>query len=108
MLRAGFEEQPLRVLNLCRVRWGTVQTVHSGGTVEVLSRPLEWDGHLLRLGEAQPQTAAISAAQARTIRPGGTVSLHWDWVCETLSPQQAGRLSHYTRTQLHLANASRG
>jgi hypothetical protein len=76
MLRAGFEERPLRVLNLCRVHWGTVLTIHSGGVAEVSSSPLEWDGHRLHLGQAQPQTATLSVAQARTIRPGDTVSLH--------------------------------
>ena len=107
MLRAGFEEQPLRVLNLCRVRWGTVLTIHSGGMAQVLSSPLDWNGHRLSLGQARPQTATLSAAQARTIRPGDTVSLHWDWVCETLTPQQLRRLSHYTTTQLRLANSSK-
>ena len=49
--------------------------------------------------------ATLSAAQARTIRTGDTISLHWDWVCETLTPQQLRRLRHYTATQLRLANA---
>jgi len=50
--------------------------------------------------------ATLSAAQARTIRTGDTISLHWDWVCETLTPQQLRRLRHYTATQLRLANAA--
>jgi hypothetical protein len=109
MLRAGFEEQPLRVLNLCRIRWGTVLAVHNGGgdaaTAEVLSSSLEWDGARLRLGQARAQTATLSAVQANEIGPGNTVSLHWDWVCEVLTSQQVRWLRHYTATQLRLANA---
>jgi uncharacterized protein DUF6390 len=105
MLRAGFEEQPLRVLNFCRVRWGSVLAVHNGESVEVLSSSLRWDGHRLGLGEAEAQRAMLSAAQARTLRPGDTVALHWDWVCETLTPPQLRRLRHYTATQLRLVNS---
>ncbi len=108
MLRAGFAEEPLRVLNYCRVRWGTVLTVHNGGRggrfAQVCSTPLVWGSHGLALGAEETETVALSPAQAAHIRPGGTVSLHWDWICETLTTVQARRLRHYTDSQLRLVN----
>lgn len=36
--------------------------------------------------------------------PGDWVTLHWDWVCEKISPQEAKRLDKYTALALRLAN----
>ncbi len=101
MLRAGFTEDPLRVLNNCRVRWGTIRAV-GGGYAEVESSPLTWDGHGLHLGPPRVELATTSPAQALSI--GDTVSLHWDWVCETLSARQSVMLRGYTTSQLRLVN----
>ena len=104
MLRAGFTVEPLRVLNYCRVRWGTVISVHNGGSAEVVSAPLIWQGDRLALGPQAPETVALSASQASQVRPGDVVSLHWGWVCEPLNGVQTRRLRHYTTTQLNLVN----
>lgn len=99
LLRAGHVEAPLRVLQSCRIRWGTVTSVHSGHVV-VESRPLEWTGSALTLGPPRPET--VSAAVP--VNPGDTVSLHWDWVCDRLTPRQVAALTGYTRSQLDVAN----
>ncbi|WP_020524730.1 DUF6390 family protein [Catelliglobosispora koreensis] len=106
MLRAGFTEDPLRVLNSCRVRWGTVLGVHPG-FAEVWAQPLTWNGNL-SLGPGQVDVATLSAAQTTSIKSGDMVSLHWDWVCETLTQQQAQRLQRYTASQLRLVNEALG
>jgi hypothetical protein len=35
---------------------------------------------------------------------GDVVSLHWDWVCDRLSPRQLERLKHFTARHLRIAN----
>lgn len=99
MLRAGFSLEPLRVLDSCRVAWGEVMGLPGDGLAAVSSQPLVWDGGRLSLGPYVIRT--VSATKAAV---GDTVSLHWDWVCEVLTPVQARRLRHYTASQLHLVN----
>jgi Family of unknown function (DUF6390) len=103
LLRAGRAEEPLRVLDSCRVRWGRVLTVHSG-LIEVESRHLYWDGRALSLGP--PSVELAKAARGARARPGDTVSLHWDWVCDVIDARQAAALRHYTRTQLEVTNTT--
>jgi hypothetical protein len=38
------------------------------------------------------------------LRPGDWVSLHWNWVCDRLTPRQVASLRGYTRRMLALAN----
>ena len=107
LLRAGTAaEEPLRVLNACRVRWGRVMAVH-GLTAEVASQPLVWDGVGLRLGPATVEEATLASAQgslAHAVRPGDVVGLHWDWICEVLQPRQLSTLRGLTTTILRMTN----
>jgi uncharacterized protein DUF6390 len=101
LLRAGHVEEPLRVLDSCRIRWGSVLSVHRGQTV-VRSAPLRWTGRELVLGPARVETASVSPGLG--VRVGDTVSLHWDWVCDVIDARQAAALAHYTMSQLRVAN----
>jgi hypothetical protein len=102
LLRAGRAEEPMRVLDSCRVGWGRVVAVHSGSAM-VAARPLVWNGRLLSLGA--PATRLVRAGHpAGGLRPGDTVSLHWDWVCEVLTPGQTAALGRYTTGLLTLVN----
>jgi Family of unknown function (DUF6390) len=106
LLRLGPVEQPLRVLDRCRVRWGEVLRV-DGALVTVRSRPLVWDGRALRLGEPTVEQAAGTAdglALAGRLHPGDRVALHWDWVCERLTSRQLTALRHYTARHLEIVN----
>src|SRR6185436_2006677 len=94
MLRAGYAEEPLRVLNSCRVRWGTVLGLDGVGGATVRSRPLCWDGRALALGV--PLDERVRVDLDRSVRPGDTVTLHWDWLCDTVSPSQHAQLRRYT------------
>jgi hypothetical protein len=102
MLRAGYAEEPLRVLNSCRVRWGTVLDVDGVGGATVRARPLCWDGRGLSLGV--PTDERVRVDPDRHVRPGDTVTLHWDWLCDVLNPARLTYLRHYTSTQLTLVN----
>jgi hypothetical protein len=48
--------------------------------------------------------AAAGGRLAPAVAPGDVVSLHWDWVCDVLTDGQVAALTHYTRTQLQVAN----
>jgi hypothetical protein len=38
------------------------------------------------------------------VRPGDIVSVHWDWVCDVLTPGQVGRLRAVTAHTLRMTN----
>jgi hypothetical protein len=39
-----------------------------------------------------------------TPRPGDLVSVHWNWVCDLLTPDKAAALERQTRNHLAIAN----
>ncbi|GAP56174.1 conserved hypothetical protein [Arthrobacter sp. Hiyo6] len=97
----------LAVLDQCRIRWGEVVAV-TGDEVLVRSRPLRWDGVALSLRDAVMETAKYAVAGSgfvNDLAPGDIVSLHWDWVCDRLSPRQLARLRHYFDRHLKIANS---
>jgi hypothetical protein len=98
--------EPLRVLNSCRIRWGRVQSIHNG-LAEVVGRPLEWDGRALRLGPSRVEPVACATADgslAPTVNPGDVVAVHWDWVCDVLSPARLDALRSFTLRILRMTN----
>jgi hypothetical protein len=106
MLRAGPTSEPLRVLDSCRVRWGRVRAV-AAGIVEVSSQPLLWNGVSLELGPVRTEHVLCATDRGRlapTVRPGDVVSMHWDWVCDVLTPAQVGRLRGVTAHTLRMTN----
>jgi hypothetical protein len=106
LLRAGSADHPLRVLDACRIRWGRVSAV-AGGVATVASRPLIWDGRRLRLGVERDEQAVVAIdgdGLAPAVRPGDTVSLHWEWVCDVLRPTQVAALRRNTTRLLALTN----
>jgi len=99
----------LQVLQDCRIRWGTVDSVHNEHVVMV-SRPLTFPEDTLCLGQPTAERVrwrkdGVSLITAPT--PGDTVSAHWDWVCSTLSDAESDALAEATRTTLDLVNTAR-
>ncbi len=106
LLRAGHVDEPMRVLDSCRIRRGRVMDVH-GGQATVSSSSLAWTGRELVLGPPCPQQARLASGDdhlAPEVRVGDIVALHWDWICDVLDERQAARLHHYTLSQLRVAN----
>ena len=104
----GTSDVPRSVLDACRIRWGTVESV-DGERAQVRSQPLEWDGSRLRLGAPRTETVRWSAeglSLAATPAPGGVVSMHWDWICERLTPDRTDALADSTAHALDMANAT--
>jgi Family of unknown function (DUF6390) len=99
----------VRVLQDCRIRWGTVDSVHDDRVVMV-SRPLIYQEGLLALGDPSTERVRWSKGGESLIsapNPGDTVSAHWDWVCSTLTDAESDALADATRTTLDLVNSAR-
>lgn len=107
LLRSGRVDEPLYVLDRCRVRWGRVEAL-DGDEAVVLSRPLVWDGHRLALGLPRAERARIGVGGLGLATPavGDWCALHWDWVCDVLSPGRLAALRAYSLHQLAVVNAA--
>lgn len=107
LLRAGRVEQPLRVLDRCRIRWGTVEAV-TGDSAVVRNRLLHWDGRRLGYGDEVVETvewAIEGTSLAGPIAAGDTVAMHWDWICDRLSGARLRRLQGWTQRHIDLVNS---
>lgn len=101
---------PLRVLQDCRIRWGTVDAV-DGEHAVVVSRPLTLDAGALALGEPAAERVRWrkdGVSLTGSPSPGETVSAHWDWVCGTLTEVESRALATATQVTLDLVNTARG
>jgi len=102
LLRSGIVDQPLHVLDQCRTTPAVVQAV-DGDSLDVLAEPLVWDGSSLRLGPPAIRSVRWrddGLALVTAPRPGDLVSLHWDFVCDRVSPRSADALGQATRRAL--------
>jgi len=108
LLREGQVDDALLVLDRCRIRWGRVESI-AADTVTIRSRPLVWDGRRLELGRPRIESALTGRdghELAADLRPGDMCALHWDWVCQPLTPTQLRALRYYTRRQLAAVNSA--
>jgi hypothetical protein len=79
----------------------------NGDSAVVTSRPLRWDGEKLDLDD--PRVETVIAAHngyslAGPLHRGNTVSLHWDWISERITTEQARRIQRATASQLAIVN----
>lgn len=98
--------QPLVVLDNCRIRWGRMLR-RDGDHVVVSSRRLVWDGHRIDLAPPRPERVRLLQAGAGFVpdpQPGQWLALHWDWVCERLTPARLAPLRRWSRWQLEVTN----
>lgn len=101
LLGKGMDEHPLHVLDSCRIRWGTVLARSDDG-VDVSSRRLSWDGSALGLADPTVERIAPLYVQVDA-QVGDTVALHWEWLCDRLTQEQAADLE---RSTLHHLTAT--
>lgn len=107
LLRSGRVDEPLRVLDNCRIRWGKVLSV-DGGTAMVSSRRLKWDGGRIRLGAPSAERAVVATdglSAGPVPEPGDVVALHWDQVCDRLDGRRLAALRYHTRRAIAAAAA---
>ncbi len=108
LLRAGHVDEPLRVLNQCRIRGGLVEEA-DGNLAVVRTRPLFWDGSRLGYGPARLETVTLASEGlgfVKGLHPGEWVSLHWDWICDRLSERERLLLAHYSALTLAAVNGA--
>ncbi|HXH77570.1 DUF6390 family protein [Nocardioides sp.] len=102
MLLRGLPPGPaVSVLDRCRIRTGVVSEI-DGEWVVVTSSLLTWDGESLTPSSLQAERARWSIeGQSLLSAPavGDTVALHWDWVCDVLTPDQTDRIQRIEATQ---------
>ena len=103
LLRAGFTDHALEVIDQCRIRWGTVVEV-IGSEVLVRSAPLTWDGRRLGHGPERIETVRLPVEDTSAVSKGDAVALHWDYVCQVLSARQLEYLIRYHDRHMAIAN----
>jgi hypothetical protein len=89
------------VLDRCRIRTGKVLFVR-GETAAVTSRPMVWDGATLSPGPEREEEVAWSAGGRSLLEglsSGDRVALHWDWVCDVITEEQASRIESLEERQ---------
>ncbi|GAA4488313.1 DUF6390 family protein [Rhodococcus olei] len=101
------QPQPLQVLDSCRIRWATVVDVDDD-SARVCTRRLEFDGTGLALG-AEQEAPVRRRTEAGTFVPdlriGERVAVHWGFLCDRLTGDEADRLEAGTVRQLARTNA---
>jgi hypothetical protein len=103
LLREGYADHALEVIDQCRIRWGTVVEI-TGREVFVRSSPLTWDGRQLCHGPRRVEAVRMPVDEAENLSSGDVVALHWDYVCQVLSPLQLEYLVRYHDRHLAIAN----
>ncbi len=99
LLRDGVVDEPLRIIDRCRISWATVLghvDDATDGRVLVRRLPLVWSGSRLLFGE--PVVEHVDSPFP--VEPGDVVAIHWDWICERLDPRQLACLQRVTTHQL--------
>ena len=107
LLRAGRQGPALEVIDRCRIRWGRVVSIDQD-LVRVASRPLGFDGSLLALEEEREEEVRRSVdgvGFVDELHVGDLVSLHWDWVCDRLTPRELRWLTYCTDRNLRAVNS---
>ena len=106
LLRGGSVAEPLRILDQCRTTPALVQSIE-GDTMRALARPLLWSGSVLYLGDPVVRLVRWrddGLGFVRAPEPGDRIALHWDFVCDVLSPSAARALERATERALRVAN----
>lgn len=109
--RAGLHGDPgdavaLAAMDSCRVSWGRVLTIETDRLV-VERQPLILAGGKLALGQAEPKSVARQLdglGFVEETKVGDTVSVHWEWACEVLTPAALSHLQKATLRCMELAN----
>ena len=105
-MKTGSLKETIEDLDRCRISWGEVESVQ-GDALTVRYRPLVFQQGILTLGGPVTRRAIYRAdgrGYLKAPAPGDVVSLHWDWVCDVLTPRQVGRLERQTMHHIALAN----
>jgi hypothetical protein len=109
LLRTGAVDQPLSVLDRCRIAPALVEEV-DGEALIAVAPSLRWDGKTLTLGPWERRSARFGEQGLGFVSPkaGDWVSLHWDFVCDRITLEQAWMLYRTSERALAAVNQSVG
>lgn len=108
MKRTGYSEKEhtIESMDACRISWGKVLKI-SGPFIDVEYSPLKISGHQIIFSSPITKRVARSLGDDATfddLKIGDSITMHWDWPCEIITPAQAKRLEHYTKLSINFAN----
>lgn len=103
LMRNGVVDEPLSIVDDCRVSWGRVVAIVSPTVLAVERTPLRWCDGRLTPGEPRIVEVQRDVAVATPIDVDDVVSIHWGRVCDVLTPTQLAWLRWATHRQLALA-----
>ncbi len=103
------KEKLLETMDKCRIGWGRVESLEfSAGNKNLYSgvalvnwEPLEFKEGKLKFAKTEIRKAFFLKSN---IRKGDRVSLHWDYICNKITPAQEMNLKYWTGYHLKLAN----
>lgn len=104
--RAGSMVDNIEVLDQCRISWGAVISVEAD-TARVVTRSLQLTDRTISLADPKILTAnwrSNGGHCMKDIKSGDVVTLHWNWICEVISPSHARVLERATQRHITLAN----
>ena len=106
LMRSEQVEDVLRIMDSCRIRWGRVLE-RDGDQLLVNAVPLGMADGELAFGAPRPERITAwrdGRGFISDVVTGDVVSIHWDWACDVLTPDQVARLIAWTQGQLVVAN----
>jgi hypothetical protein len=104
--RVGQLTHSLEVMENCRISWGQITAVEPAHYV-IEAQPLILQEGKLALAPPVSRRVLRQIDDKGFIRNAGVgewISVHWNWACDLLQPEQIRRLEHYTQQHMHLAN----
>ncbi|MBO3739259.1 DUF6390 family protein [Actinoplanes flavus] len=96
LLRRTGSSHAVSVLDRCRIRTGTVLSVR-GSRAVVRSPALTWRDGTLAVGDVRSEQVRWERSLLPELAVGDRVALHWDWVCDVVTPADDARLRDQLR-----------
>ncbi len=94
-----------QLMDNCRISWGRVIEA-KGRTLKVQHSPLKISDGKLALSSPVIKKIEYDAEvpSFRNLKAGDHVSIHWNFACEVLTPQQLNNIKKYTLSDVRAAN----
>lgn len=96
----------LEVMENCRISWGQITAVEPGHFI-IDAQPLILQNGKLTLAPAASRRVLRQVDDkgfTQNAQIGDWISVHWNWACDILRPDQVQRLERYTQHHINLAN----
>jgi len=99
-------EHTPETMDNCCIKWGLVKQI-DGPAITAETEPILYKNRRLFLGEPV-QKKFIRTLESDTdieqLKPGDIVTVHWNVICEVITPRQLLMLKKYTLGSIQLAN----